>query len=305
VNAILMNSFQTPNSYVDNAMGMLTSEEYKCLSFATRHILGWQDKVSKRRGFISLNMFENGFVSAKGVVFGGTGLTRQTIVRATDELTRLLFLLKIGEPTAEGQEWELGDEPDFAALVERYEARKQLRRWQTTKAREAKREGGLSDIPPATGLLDIPEGVALTDHPQSVQQTDAGLLDRQNQIHVQTHIQTQVQTSAVGADESKSIAEIIHAWLEGSKVIAPNAYANKTIREKAKAMHKLGITPAHITDYIADVRKDAFWAPKGIDFDKVCKEIQPWLDAKRAGWNKPAQAAKSFFPSLNSKTIGG
>jgi len=298
-----MNSFQTPNSYVDTAMGMLTSEEYKCLSFATRHILGWQDKVSKRRGFISLNMFEHGYVSAKGVVFGGTGLTRPTVLRATDELTRLLFLLKIGEPTQEGQEWELGDEPNFAALAERYESRKQLRRGQTAKAREAKQEGGLSDIPPSGGLLDIPEGVTPTNQGGYVQQTAGGLLDKQNQIQVQTQVQIQVQTSAVGADEAKSIADLIHAWLQGSKVIAPNAYANKTLREKAKAMHKLGITPAHITEYIADVRRDTFWAPKGIDFDKVCKEIQPWLDTKRAGWNKHVQPAKSYFPSLSSRSI--
>lgn len=193
---ILLNSFQSPNSYVDTAMAMLTAEEYKCLSFAARHILGWQDKISKRRGFISLTMFENGFIDSKGRVFGGTGLTRTTIISATDELTRLLFLIKIGEPTEDGQEWELGDSPDFDGLLARYETRKAQRKLQTDKAREAKRakrEGGLSNRPGAGGLLDRLEVVCSTYQRWFVQQTIAGLLDRLNQIHSQNHLQSQFQ----------------------------------------------------------------------------------------------------------------
>jgi hypothetical protein len=203
---IVPNTFQTPNNYVDKAMAMLTGEEYKCLSFAARHILGWQDKISKRRGFISLSMFEHGFVTANGVVFDGTGLTRETIKRATDELARLLFLIKIGEPTEDGQEWELGESPDFAALAARYEEKKAKRKLQTSKAREVRREGGLSDRPVNSGLFDRPEVVCSTYHRWFVQQTCLGLFNRLNQIHSQNHLQNQFKEDMDSLSNSKNSA---------------------------------------------------------------------------------------------------
>lgn len=206
-NIIILNSFQTPNSYVDSAMAMLTPEEYKCLSFATRHILGWQDKINKRRGFISLSMFEHGFISAKGVVFGGTGLGRPTIIRATDELTRLLFLIKIGEPTAEGQEWELGDTPDFEALVTRYKARKTESQLRTAKARDARRTGGMSDKPAAAGMSDKPVVVSGTNQQRLVGQTSAGMSDKLNQIHSQNHLQNPSQIKLFSSNAKPSIQE--------------------------------------------------------------------------------------------------
>ncbi len=214
---ILLNSFQTPNHYVDEAMALLSAEEYKCLSFATRHILGWQDKINKRRGFISLRMFEHGFVSAKGVTFGGTGLTRPTIIRATDELTRLLFLIKIGEPTQDGQEWELGDDPDFYALAVRHASRQQQRRSQTLKARSAKQEGGLLNIPPAGGLSNKPEVVTPTNQQWSVGQTGSGLSDIPNQIQVQNHLQMADQTKADAASVSDPTPKTLSpddAWVK-------------------------------------------------------------------------------------------
>lgn len=210
---IVLNSFQTPNNYVDTAMAMLTAEEYKCLSFATRHILGWQDKINRRRGYISLGMFENGFITSKGVQFGGTGLTRTTIIRATDELTRLLFLIKIGEPTEDGQEWELGEEPDFDALKIRYDEQKAQRQQQTAKAREAKRAGGLSNRPPSTGLSNRLEVVCSTYQRWFVQQTISGLLDRLNQIHSQNHLQKESQTSDSLSSNSIPIpSQYVEQW---------------------------------------------------------------------------------------------
>jgi len=206
MSTILMNSFQTPNHYVDTAMAMLTPEEYKCLSFATRHILGWQDKINKRRGFISLTMFERGYVSSKGMVFGGTGLTRPTIIRATDELTRLRFLLKIGEPTNDGQEWELGEEPDFDALEARYQSRKDARRGQTQKARESA-QGGKADIPPAGGLSNIPEVVKPTDQQESVAHTSGDKADILNQIHSKDTLQSQSKNT-----EAISISSNAKEW---------------------------------------------------------------------------------------------
>lgn len=217
MSVIILNAFQSPNSYVDVAMAMLTAEEYKCLSFATRHILGWQDKINKRRGFISLSMFENGFVSAKGTVFGGTGLTRPTIIRATDELTRLLFLFKIGEPTPDGQEWELGESPDFDALTERYQSRRSQRLAQTAKAREARRTGGMSNKPAAGGMSDIPEVVCSTYQRWFVQQTIGGLLDKLNQIHSQNQFQNESQIKPFSSQSKTEIADsstASDAWIK-------------------------------------------------------------------------------------------
>lgn len=210
---ILMNSFQTPNHFVDTAMAMLTPEEYKCLSFATRHILGWQDKINKRRGFISLTMFERGYISSKGMVFGGTGLTRPTIIRATDELTRLRFLLKIGEPTNDGQEWELGEEPDFDALEARYQSRKDARRGQTSKARQSA-QGGKANIPPTGGLSDIPEVVKPTDQKESVPQTSGGMSDILNQIHSKDTLQSQSKNT-----EGDSISLNAKEWKTSKQML--------------------------------------------------------------------------------------
>ena len=51
------NSFQIPNIYIDHVIPYLTSEEWRVLSFAIRHILGWQDKIADRQAYISLSRF--------------------------------------------------------------------------------------------------------------------------------------------------------------------------------------------------------------------------------------------------------
>lgn len=170
----------------------------------------------------------------------------------------------------------------------------------------------MSDKPPQAGMSNKPEVVKPTNQRRSVGQTSGGLSNKLNQTHGQTHPQTHVQTSADGAGDSKSLAALIEAWLNASKVIAPNAYANKTIRAKALAMHRLGVQPQHITDFIADLRSDKFWATKGIQFEKVCADIRSWLDEKRAGWNgtagattKPASSLPPLSAEPYSKEWGG
>src|SRR6185503_3850332 len=83
---ILPNSFQSPNDYIDLGMELLTSQEFQCLIFATRHILGWQDKINNRQRIMSLTMFQNGFTTPSGQHFGGTGLSRHAILKALDGL---------------------------------------------------------------------------------------------------------------------------------------------------------------------------------------------------------------------------
>lgn len=147
---IIPNAFQSPNDYVDAAMELLTGEEYKCLSFAARHILGWQDKINARAGVISLSMFERGYTDSGGERYGGTGITRAAIQRALKSLVTYRLLIELGEPTPEGQRWQLGSAPDWDGLRQRASEKAAAARDRTAKAaaaRRAKREAGTSDVP--------------------------------------------------------------------------------------------------------------------------------------------------------------
>ena len=174
---LIPNSFQTPNAYVDEAMHLLTDPELRCLIFATRHILGWQDKINKRRGAISLSMFENGYNG-----YAGTGLGRPTIIKAVDGLVQYGFLTRIEEPTPDGQVYELNLQVDWQTLAQRQLDKRAKDKDRTAKAvaaRQAKRAGGMSDIP-EPGMSDIPP---------------ASMSDIPNQSHLQSHLQSQLEAS--------------------------------------------------------------------------------------------------------------
>lgn len=170
---IIPNSFQSPNDYVDVAMELLTGEEYKCLSFAARHILGWQDKINSREGVISLSMFEHGYTDGGGEHYGGTGITRAAVQTALRSLVTFKLLIELGEPTPEGQRWQLGSAPDWDGLLQRDAEKKAAARDRTAKAtaaRLAKREAGTSDVP-----------VRATNQSQYVGRTEGGSSDVLNQ----------------------------------------------------------------------------------------------------------------------------
>jgi len=113
---------------------------------------------------------------------------------------------------------------------------------------------------------------------------DAKRMEQYHKTTSETPSKTKSKKVApVGAD---FIPPLIKSWLDGSGVIAPNAYGNKTIRTKAQAMHEMGITPDHITAFIKAMKADKFWASKGIDFEMVCKNIVPWLNRNQPQWNK-------------------
>lgn len=147
----LPNTFMVFNVYVDRAMELLTDSELRILIFATRHILGWQDKVEDRQGFISISMFEKGYVTGNGVHFAGTGLNRQTIIDAVGGLVDFGFLKKDGKPTSKGQKYTLcTDGIDWSKMESRRDE-KVLKAKQRTAKANAKRRGGTSDN---TGTLD-------------------------------------------------------------------------------------------------------------------------------------------------------
>jgi hypothetical protein len=199
---IVPNTFQTFNDHVDRAMAYLTGEEYKCLSFATRHILGWQDRIDSRCAVISLSMFEHGFTSESGAQYGGTGLSRTTIIKATAALSEFALLIPDGDPTKDGQKWKLGDSPDWQKLHERQQQQLSKRKQQTkkaTQASKAKRTEG--------GTLDVPV-VHETYQQQYVGRTEGGTLDVHKQNHIQNHIQNQKDSAAPEIDAAVADVEL-------------------------------------------------------------------------------------------------
>lgn len=207
-NKILPNTYQAFNIYVDQAMELLTGEEVKCLDFATRHILGWQDKVNMRRANISISRFVDGFTYKDGTRHGGTGLNRAAVIKALNELHRFGLVVKIGEAGTNGQEFELGESPNWALMIERREAKDAANRKRTAKGAEkalSKRraekaaKAGTSHAPAAGSTSHEPEAVRPTNQQRSVARTGAGTSDVRNQNHLQNQSQNQVQNAPGGA----------------------------------------------------------------------------------------------------------
>lgn len=185
-NTILPNAFQSPNEYVDTGMELLTPEEFKCLMFAARHILGWEDKINERQRIMSLTMFERGYTSAKtGRYFAGTGLSRAAIVKALAILVEGNLLTKLDE-TADGQRYELSDAPNWDYLRKRRDETLAKNRQRTANARA--NLSSKSDTPAAVSPTNQQEVspthqhvVSDTDQERLVAFTDAGQSDLRNQ----------------------------------------------------------------------------------------------------------------------------
>lgn len=102
-----------------------------------------------------------------------------------------------------------------------------------------------------------------------------------------------------GAAEAQAIASIISAWLatsgaNGSKVIEPTAYGNKTKRAEAKAMHAEGITPAVVTDYLRHKHADRFWSAKAISWQTMKGEILSYYTRNQALYGTSAPKTEQY-----------
>lgn len=101
-----------PNAFVDEYAHVLTSDEFKVLTFITRRILGFHNSREIRRNKISLSQI-HGTIKAKnkkgefGIVSFGVGLSRPTVIKCLESLEKFKFIFKIGEATNNGQEFEL------------------------------------------------------------------------------------------------------------------------------------------------------------------------------------------------------
>lgn len=129
------NSFQTPNTMVDDLMHLLDGNEYKILLFTVRHIYGWQDKIQRGKANISLTMYEKGFGAMHGV-----GLSRPTIVSVLDELVKYRVILKVGKATKKGQAYSIGTEPDIEGLTARQDAKYNKDKKRLAKVKESSKD---------------------------------------------------------------------------------------------------------------------------------------------------------------------
>lgn len=181
---LIPNSYQTHNSYVDILHQFLTGEEVKVLDKAIREILGWTDRISSRKAPISLSTFTDGkpgWVDEEGHHLGaevtkllgnrmcyGCGLSIGAIRNALDALHEFNILLKIGDPSPNGQVYWLQDDInkiDWAGLIERQAKKNKSNKRRVRSAAMARAKSNPS--PAAPQPTGDPVGELLTDFCQT------------------------------------------------------------------------------------------------------------------------------------------
>jgi hypothetical protein len=223
-NTCIPNSFQTPNFFIDRLMGLLESDEYVVLAFATRHIFGWKDSIDSRQSRISLTMFEKGYEDSRGNIYGGCGLSRPKIQSALKELVAYGVIIPLGDPTKKGQAWQLPTDDydiDYRGLEQRREMQQKKNRRRILGASQASAEKRKkADIGPI-GTTAVP--TANQYDSRTATGTTAvpitGTTAVQNQTHIQTHDQTQSESTTVDSKAAPSNegqpgahSEIIEQW---------------------------------------------------------------------------------------------
>lgn len=139
-NAVIPNTFQHPNIFIDKLMFYLTAEENVVLTFAVRRILGFQENIISRKDNISLSQFTDGITAKDGSILSlGCGLGVQSVRACLDSLETYKILISTTEkpsPT-KGQEYWLQDNEsmiDWDGLEKRKMNRAEKYRVQTRKA---------------------------------------------------------------------------------------------------------------------------------------------------------------------------
>lgn len=281
---LLPNTFQTPNEYVDALMVYLTPQEYVCLSFATRHILGWQEKLNSRHGKISLTMFEHGYTTPSGTQFGGTGLSRPAILKATTALDEFGILVKLGEPTQDGQEWELGTVIQWDALTQRKDAERAANVQRTTAARAKKvvsptnHSGGQSDLPPVVSPTNRRRSVPLTESKPSSKPSSKPIAPAREDKDAITKRDYEDVPHATRLG-------ILNAWCSNLKAQPVGAFNERFAKGRenhatAAELHRAGYTEFHVEAFVQAAMTDAFWDGKTLTLQKVA-ELLPSYVAKQ------------------------
>ena len=174
----LPNGYITPNAYADRFMHLLTSDEWKVLSYTMRRIFGFHKEGHQDR--ISLTQYQTGTVSKEtgAQLDHGTGLSRKTVVAVLASLCRFKFIECVAPNDPRFDEGALyrlqidSSKVDVAALEERACAVRQTNESRVAAARQKSLENrrrrgnslsdsGVSDTPLST---DVP-GVSDTRPP--------------------------------------------------------------------------------------------------------------------------------------------
>lgn len=140
-NAVIPNTFQHPNIFIDKLMFYLTPVENVTLTFAVRRILGFQSNIMSRKDNISLSQFTDGITAEDGTALClGTGIGNDATIKALEALCHFNILLPTTEKAdpKRGQEYWLQDNEnniDWIGLENRKNEKVEKYRQQTQKAR--------------------------------------------------------------------------------------------------------------------------------------------------------------------------
>lgn len=113
-NKINENFVQFPNFYMDRVMALLSSEEWKILSYFVRRTYGFH----KMKDRISLSQFIDGIKSSEGEYLDhGTGLARNTVRKGIDLLAKAK-IIKILEKSPGGRKTTLYEIQDNFSQID-------------------------------------------------------------------------------------------------------------------------------------------------------------------------------------------
>lgn len=170
-NAVIPNTFQHPNIFIDKLMHYLTPEENTGLTFAVRRILGFQTNIMSRKDNISLSQFTDGITAEDGHMLSmGCGMGVNTVRSVLDSLEKYRILVPTTDKPnpVKGQEYWLQDNEnniDWEGLEDRKNKRAVEYQKRTKKATKnslisrgyVARKGNVGRKTPVTS--DVIEGV--------------------------------------------------------------------------------------------------------------------------------------------------
>lgn len=294
MSGILPNCFQSPNDHVDRAMHLLTPEEFVVLSYATRHILGWQDKIDDREGHISLSMFEDGFTTKRGVYFAGCGLRRPAIVKALEPLTTYRLLEKVGDPTMKGQKWHIGENVDWQGLEDRASEKRAKSKKRTAAATQAKKEqlvsgGGTSDEPVEVVRPTNQSWYVPRTQTKPLQKPVIESARKQYPCFYTVGMKYKDKVSVEPYKFTHEVNALFYAYLDVLEQVNHGAaamtdYLWEKYREECKALALARVLPEQLKGYVLskydpNVKGNDFWINRdeGVPLSNVVKSITGWI----------------------------
>lgn len=304
---IVPNTFQTPNAFIDQAMPYLTNSELRVLLFATRHIMGWQDKIKKRKGAISLTMFEHGYITESGKRYAGCGLGKQAIIAALEGLVKFGFLERAGKATEDGQEWELHDDNiKWGELIARTDATESNRKQRTTKARKTLADKRAGITPQNGGIVTHTGGVSDNTMQGTVGHTSTGIVG-----HTESKPSSKPSSKPTARggfpkhlkdwtfehigifqdDNAANLAMLIKAWgdhnIYSSLIQMPKTCATQYV-SALQDLERVGVKASDYADLASFTRKISGWK----------SSLNPTDMALQSGeWRKSRLATPSANPS--------